>query len=105
MIDVQGNELRRAAKIDSNHSEIVDALRQCGAFVTSLAAVGKGCPDLLVGFRGRWMLIEVKDGDKSPSRRELTDWQKYFHAQAFTVGCGVHIVNSVDEAIALLRVE
>lgn len=97
--------MRKIAKVDDNQSEIVSALRQCGAFVTSLAAVGKGCPDLLVGFRGRWMLIEVKDGKKSPSERKLTEWQEYFHAQAFTVGCGVHIVNSVDEAIALLRVE
>lgn len=96
--------MRRSARTDDNHSEIVSALRQCGAFVTSLAAVGKGCPDLLVGFRGRWMLIEVKNGKKSPSRRDLTDWQKDFHTDAFTVGCGVHIVNNIDEAVALLGI-
>ena len=32
-----------------------------GATVTTLAAVGDGCPDLLVGYRGRNLLLEVKD--------------------------------------------
>jgi hypothetical protein len=50
------------------------------------------------------MLIEVKNGKKSPSRRDLTDWQKDFHTDAFTVGCGVHIVNNIDEAVALLGI-
>ncbi|HJP47915.1 hypothetical protein [Acinetobacter venetianus] len=44
--------MRRAAKIDANQTEIVKALRKFGASVQSLASTGKGCPDLLVGFRG-----------------------------------------------------
>ena len=44
--------MRRAARIDRNQPEIVKALRQVGAHVTSLAAVGDGVPDLLVGFQG-----------------------------------------------------
>ena len=39
----------RAARVDQNHVEIVKALRDHGAFVVSLATVGKGVPDLLVG--------------------------------------------------------
>ncbi len=52
--------MRRAAKIDRNHVEIVAALRGVGASVQDLAAVGKGCPDLLVGYRGQNYVIEVK---------------------------------------------
>jgi len=52
--------MRRAARIDANQSEIVEALRAAGAQVQSLAAVGRGVPDLLVGFRGRLFLFEVK---------------------------------------------
>ena len=40
--------MRRAAKVDSNQADIVKALRDAGCGVLSLAAVGKGCPDLLV---------------------------------------------------------
>lgn len=71
--------MRRAARIDANHTAIVDALRGIGATVTSLAAVGGGAPDLLIGHRGRNFLIEVKDGDKSASRRCLTDDQVIWH--------------------------
>ena len=53
---------RRASRVDSNHAEIVHALRQLGATVQSLAKVGSDCPDLAVGYGGRTFLIEVKSG-------------------------------------------
>jgi len=52
--------MRRAAKVDGNHSEIVELLRFCGYPVRSLAAVGDGIPDLLVGVLHVNVLIEVK---------------------------------------------
>jgi hypothetical protein len=58
---------RRAPKRDDNERQIVDALRQAGAFVQPLDAV-----DLLVGFRGVWYVMEVKDGGKPLSQRRLT---------------------------------
>jgi hypothetical protein len=47
------------------------ALRSAGATVQSLAGVGKGVPDLLVGFKGQTLLFEVKDGFKPPSKRDF----------------------------------
>ena len=67
------------ARVDANHHVIVNALRQAGCTVTSLAAVGKGVPDLLVGIRGRNYLIEIKDGSKPPSERKLTSDQIAWH--------------------------
>ena len=52
--------MRRDAKVDQNQQEIITALRQIGASVYPLHFAGKGCPDLLVGFRGRNYLIFVK---------------------------------------------
>jgi Holliday junction resolvase len=69
----------RAAKVDANHVQVVEALRAAGATVQSLAAVGKGVPDLLVSFKGVNLLMEVKDGNKSPSRQKLTEDQIKFH--------------------------
>lgn len=57
---------------------MVDALRKAGCSVASLAALGCGLPDLMVGFRGRNILLEVKDGSKSLSRRRLTTDEKAF---------------------------
>jgi Holliday junction resolvase len=69
----------RAAKIDANHVQVVEALRAAGATVQSLAGVGKGVPDLLVGYRQTTLLMEVKDGHKSPSQRKLTEDQLKWH--------------------------
>lgn len=70
---------RRAARIDDNQTEIVERLREVGATVQSLASVGKGCPDLLVGYHGQNYLLEIKDGDKPPSARRLTDDERIWH--------------------------
>jgi hypothetical protein len=39
-------------KVDATQSAIVKALRKRGAFVQSMASIGKGCVDLLVSFPG-----------------------------------------------------
>ena len=71
----------RARKIDRNQTEVVEALREIGASVQILSAVGKGCPDLLCGYRGSNYLLEVKDGKLPPSGRRLTPDQKEWHAK------------------------
>lgn len=55
------------------------ALRQLGCTVQDLASVGGGCPDILVGFRGRNLCLEIKDGSKPPSARTLTPEQRVWH--------------------------
>lgn len=55
----------RHTKRDANHRAIVTALRQANATVVDLAAVGGGCPDLLVGFRGCNYLLEVKNPNRT----------------------------------------
>ena len=72
---------RRASKVDRNQAEIVGALRAIGASVQPLHTVGQGCPDLLVGFRGDNLLVEVKDGDLPPSGRKLNERQAEWHGQ------------------------
>lgn len=91
----------RAARTDANQTEIVEALEGVGAFVQSLASVGRGVPDLLVGYHGRWYLMEVKDGKKPPSRRRRTDdqirWRDRVAARA-----QIDLVKSVDEALTAI---
>lgn len=91
--------MRRASKIDRNQPEIVKALRQAGALVLPLHAVGQGCPDLLVCFRGVLRLLEIKDGLLPPSGQALTADQVEFHRS-----WPVTVVNSVDAALAAIGV-
>jgi lambda repressor-like predicted transcriptional regulator len=91
----------RAAKIDANQVEIVAALRKVGASVQMLSAVGQGCPDLLVGFEKRNILMEVKDGKKIPSKQKLTPDQVIWH-QGWQGK--VIVVRSVDEALQALNI-
>lgn len=91
----------RAAKVDDNQKEIVKALRNMGCSVQHLHSVGAGCPDLLVGYKGFNILLEVKDGNKSPSQQKLTPDQIIWHRDWRG---HVDVVNSIDSAVlAVLR--
>lgn len=92
--------MRRTAKVDANQESIVKALRTVGASVQSLAAIGNGVPDLLVGFRGQTWLMEIKDGAKIPSRQQLTDDQIKWHSN--WQGGTLAVINSTDAALKLI---
>ena len=88
---------RYAARVDDNKLAIVDALRQAGATVNDI----RQPVDLLVGYRGHTILMEVKDGAKSPSRRSHTDMQCRFIAR-WTGGMLVTVLD-VQGALAALK--
>lgn len=83
--------MRRAARTDANHEAIVQALRAVGCSVQSLAAVGGGCVDLLVGYRGRNHLLEVKAEGGS-----MTADQRVWHAGW---AGDARIVLTIDDAL------
>lgn len=60
---------------------MVRGARELGAEVQHLHTVGQGCPDLLIAFRGRWYVVEVKaeDGKLTPDEE---DWHERFSRQA-----------------------
>ena len=73
--------MRRAAKTDANHQEIVSAFRKLGCSVLLLHTVGGGCPDICVGLNRKSVLVEIKDGNKPPSARTLTKDEQKFHEE------------------------
>jgi hypothetical protein len=87
--------MSRAKKVDINQKAVVDAFRKLGASVALLHQVGAGFPDLLVGFAGENLLVEVKEGKKT-LRKNQQDW-----ADAWKGG-PVTVVHNVDEVVALL---
>lgn len=91
--------MRIASRRDANERRVIDALRACGAYVKQINDAGAF--DLLVYYRGRTLLLEVKDGDKPPSARALTPAEAKFHAE--WPGQNLHIVNSEQEALDILK--
>jgi hypothetical protein len=91
---------RRAAKVDANQPEIVDALRRAGASVRHTHMIGAGFPDIAVGYRSQTVLVEIKDGSKPPSARKLTaDEARFFEEWRGAAA----VVETVDDALALLK--
>ena len=84
-------------RIDDNHRAIVAALRQPpGVRVFSTAAVGKGVPDIVIGYRAYTVLAEIK-GRRGRLTPAQTDWH-------FTwTGTPVVILRTVDDVITLLQ--
>jgi len=66
--------MRLRGRVDNNQPEIVKFLRKMGVSVLSLAPMGDGCPDLLVGINGKNYLFEIKKTKKS----KLTKSEKIF---------------------------
>jgi hypothetical protein len=82
----------RAARIDANQPEIVDALRKIGARVKPTHGVGGGYPDLTVGYRGRTILMEVKmpgEGLNKEQAQFFAEWN----------GGPLFIVRTKEEAV------
>jgi hypothetical protein len=92
--------MRRAARTDANQQSLVDVIRAMGGTVQVLAAVGEGCPDLLVGWRNKNLLMEVKDGSRPASERVLTPDQKRWHSDWKG---RVYIVSTLDDLLLILK--
>jgi hypothetical protein len=65
--------VRLRARKDANHNNISDLFIAAGCSVADTSQLGNGFPDMVVGLCGINVLVEVKDGDKSPSKQKLTE--------------------------------
>lgn len=95
--------MRRAARVDANHAQIVEAYRLMGCSFLSLAPLGRGAPDGAVGWAGLTDLVEIKDGAKPKSAQALTPDQKKFWN---TWKGGVRLIdnlNAVAEHVTAMR--
>jgi hypothetical protein len=61
-------------KVDANQAEIVQGLKSLRMSVCDLSGVGQGVPDLIVGYAGVNLLVEVKS-----NRNGLTFSQREWH--------------------------
>ena len=86
------------ARVDTNHKEIVAALRQAGATVVSMASLKHGTPDILVGYAGETILMEIKKDAKAKFTPDQLDFMSKWK------GGAVSRVDSVNAAIRALGI-
>jgi hypothetical protein len=89
------------AKVDSNHAEIVKAMRGIGAYVINTSSL-KNAFDCIVFFRGKVHVVEIKDGTKQPSKQRLTDGEVICKENIEARGCTYNVIKLVEEAFQLL---
>jgi len=91
----------QARKVDSNQRMIVTNLRKIpnlSVFCTHM--VGKGFPDIVVGYKGKNYLFEIKDGSKSESQRKLTIAE---HSFFMNWRGQVNVANSLDDILNIIN--
>lgn len=93
--------LRTRSAVDSNQSTIVKSLRMLGVTVKPVHQL-KGFCDIVAGYMGKNYLFEIKDPDKVPSKRKLTEDEQKFHD---TWRGSVHIIHTVDEAWDIIQAD
>jgi hypothetical protein len=72
---------RWARQVDVNQGQIVGVLTFCGATVQETYRVGAGMPDLLVGWLGHNLLVEVKPPGQKLNEKEQA-WFDRWNGQA-----------------------
>ena len=99
--------MKHHPRLDANQQQIVKALRQIpNVSVVSLASIGSGCPDLLIGVRHcskmqRNYLVELKDGCKNKASQNLTDDEITFQSR-WNGHCAV--CNSLDAVLRACKI-
>ena len=86
-----------AKRVDVNQKDIVKALRDCGASVVDLSKVGHGIPDLLVGYAGLTVLVEVKSSEKAKFTDDQLEFMKRWYGGALIR------INDVEGALRLIQ--
>lgn len=84
-------------RTDANQAEIVEQLRAIGCTVQDLSGVGRGTPDILVGYRGQNLLMEIKTKSGRLNPRQV-EWFTKWHGQSSVVTCfedALQVINGV----------
>lgn len=90
----------RAARIDRNQPEVVEAFRRLGFSVLIISQL-KDCCDIFISKgKDKTAAVEIKDGLLPPSRRRLTSGEREFR-----YGWKGHyfIVESIDDVMRVAK--
>ena len=88
--------MRRKARLDSNQRELVAFAKKHGATVTHLHPLGRGIPDILIGYRGRNYLIEIKSSEKSKLSEDEQTFFNNWRGSASVITSKIDLIRLLD---------
>jgi hypothetical protein len=99
---LQEGGMRRAPRKDANHAVVVAALEAFGVSVIDTSSMGGGFPDLICGFAGQTILMEIKNPKTAYGRKGLNAnqlrWKEDWKGGPYAV------VTDVEGALRLVAV-
>ena len=84
-------------RVDENQKQLIHTFIALGASVLNLSTVGRGCPDLLIGYRGKSVLVEIKRDSKASYTESQVKFMQNWR------GGAISRIDSVDAAIRLIK--
>tara|TARA_R110000822_G_scaffold77084_5_gene185125 strand:+ start:2022 stop:2384 length:363 start_codon:yes stop_codon:yes gene_type:complete len=88
------------SRIDANQPAIVAIFRMKGWYVLHTHDLKNAC-DLMVVKDGRTIAIEIKDNDKPPSARELSEGEKKFRDNWTTNGGEWMLIECIEDVLKI----
>ena len=92
----------RSARVDANHAEVRDGIRESlvGCTVFDAKGAGDGFPDLVVGWRGRNFLFEVKPKGGKLRGEKQCDFHKNWQGQKAVVYSTADALAKIAESLS-----
>jgi len=85
-------------RVDDNQTRIVKDLREAGMTVQHLHNVHGGCPDIVVGYKGKNYMFEIKRDKVAKLTPDQVIWHHNWQGQ-------VNIIITSEEAINAIKQE
>ena len=92
----------RANKKDANHKDIVSHALSLGFGSIDVSMMKNFCDEIWLR-NGKVFFIEIKDGSKPPSQRQLTDGEKAFKRKLEGIGGQYRIIENNTDVNNLFR--
>jgi hypothetical protein len=91
------------AKTDKNSSALLKSIRQIpNVSICDLSGAGGGVPDVMLGYQGANLLIEIKRPDVAPSQSKLNDLQVEWHDSWLGQ---VAVVRTLDDILEVMGIK
>lgn len=93
--------MTRGRRIDGNQKRLDELARNVGAVVLHVSAAPELGFDRLLIRSGQMYIVEVKDGTKPPSARQLTEGEQKAKAKVESAGGKYWVIESDDDLLRM----